>query len=131
MRLSVTQFCSVDELCVRIFISLIKPIALVRSRIFSQISNRSALYTKYKTGEIGEPCSIPTETLLSGSVKSLTRISVNLFNRKFSIQCISSSGILLFRKLCKSLIYNTKSNAPLTSRLNKEAILCLFSPYII
>jgi hypothetical protein len=39
----VIQFCSVEELYIKIFILFTKPVALVRSRIFSQVFNRSAL----------------------------------------------------------------------------------------
>lgn len=82
MRLRVVQFFSVDELCVRMFTSSTKPMALVRNCMFSQASSRSALYTRYRTGEIGEPCGIPIEILLSGKVKSFIRSSVDLSVKK-------------------------------------------------
>jgi hypothetical protein len=130
IRFSVMQFCSVDELCVRIFTSFTKPVALVRNCMFSQASNKSALYIKYKIGEIGEPCGIPVETLLSGSIKSFIRSSVDLSVKKLWIQRVNGSGILLFRRLCRSLACDTQSNASLTLRLNRDATLYLFPPYI-
>jgi hypothetical protein len=127
---NVVQFCSVDELCIRIFTSSTKPVALVRSCIFSQASNRSALYIKYKTGEIDELCGIPVETLLSGNIKLFIRSSVDLSVKKLWIQRINNSGILFFRKLYRSLACDTQSNAPLILKLKNEATLYLFSPYI-
>jgi hypothetical protein len=127
---NIVQFYSVDELYIKIFTSFTKPVALVRSCIFSQAFNRSALYIKYKTGEINKLCGIPVETLLSGNIKLFIRSSVDLSVKKLWIQRINSSGILLFRKLCRSLACDTQSNAPLISKLKSEATLYLFPFYI-
>jgi hypothetical protein len=56
--------------------------ALVRNYMFSQASNRSALYTRYKSNKIGKPYRIPIKILFSGKVKSFIRSSINLFIKK-------------------------------------------------
>jgi hypothetical protein len=124
------QFCSVDELYIKIFTSSTKPVALVRSYMFSQTSNRSALYIKYRIDEISKPCEILVETLLSDNIKLFIRSSVDLSVKKLWIQRINNSGILLFCKLYKSFTYDTQSNASLISKLKNEATLYLFPLYI-
>jgi hypothetical protein len=42
-----------------------------------------------------------------------------------------SSGMRLLRRLYMSLVYDTRSNAPLISRLSSVAIRCRFAPYIV
>jgi hypothetical protein len=65
-------------------------------------------------------------TLLFLSVKSAILILVCLFLRKSSIYLMRVSGIFLFLRLCASLAYKTRLNAPTTSKLKIKAILGLF-----
>jgi hypothetical protein len=56
--------------------------ALVRNYIFSQASNKSALYIKYKIDKINKLCEISIETLFSGNIKLFIRSSVDLSVKK-------------------------------------------------
>jgi hypothetical protein len=124
------QFCFVNELYIKIFTSSTKSVALVRNYIFSQAFNRSALYIKYKIGEIDKLCEIPIETLLFDNIKLFIRSSVDLSVKKLWIQRINSSEIFFFYKLYRNLACDTQSNTSLILKFKSEAILYLFSFYI-
>jgi hypothetical protein len=104
---NIMQFCFVDELYIKIFISFTKPVALVCSCIFSQVFNRSVLYIKYKIGEINKFCEISVETLFFNNIKLFIRSFVDLSVKKLWIQRINNSEILFFYKLYKSLACDT------------------------
>ena len=72
-------------------------------------------------GDTGEPCGIPVWILVACAVNSGRAIVVVRLLRKEAIHCTVFGSILLFRRLCTSLRWDTLSNAPDTSSSSRLA----------
>lgn len=103
-----------------IITSLIYPTNLMLKA--SESLTKSALKTIKSGRERGDPYSIPTAITSVGDQQSGIRIAILLSIRKLYTQYTSQLLSLLFRRLYRSLSYNTQSKAPEMSRASTTTL---------
>jgi len=83
------------------------------------------IYSRNKIGDIGDPCGIPVSSSTFSYICPLKESCSFLLLRKVATYYVNAIGSPSSLQIDKSWFLETRSKAPLTSRNNVVAILCL------